>query len=163
MALFKNYVITLDTMRTPNIALQNIVAGETGCKLTVTLTNNGSSVSMNGTDHRVCLRVDSSKGTRRQDSSLTGSGISFNNGKAIIKLSRDSYTSGRNRACLEIYSTETTANDTLICSAEFTFTAKCNESGENAGAVYPSLIIAEQEAAAATVAASCFTSGEAAA
>lgn len=153
MAVYKNYSITLDTVRTPRLALQNIVAGETGNKLTITLTNGGSTVSLNGTNHRVCLRVDSSKGTRRQDSGLSNSGISFDNGKAVILLSRDTFATGQNRACLEIFSTETETNDTLIVSAEFIFTAKKNDSGENAGAVYPSLIIAEQEAREATEAA----------
>ena len=153
MAVYKNYSITLDTVRSPKMALQNIVTGETGVKLTITLTNGGSTVSLNGTNHRVCLRVDSSKGTRRQDSGLSNSGISFSDGKAVILLSRDTFATGQNRACLEIFSTETETNDTLIVSAEFLFAAKKNDSGENAGSVYPSLIVAEQEAAAATAAA----------
>lgn len=153
MAVYKDYIIKLDTMRTPKIALQNIVAGETGNRLTVTFTNGLSTVSLAASTHRVCLRIDSALGTRRQDSSVENSGISFSNGKAIIMLSREAYTVGLNRCRLEIFSTESEANDTLICSAEFQFTAAGNATGENAGAVYPSLIIAENAANAAAEAA----------
>lgn len=145
MALYKDYNILLDTKRTPRIALQNIVAGETGNRLIITLTNGGSAVTLAAATHRVCLRVDSALGTRRQDSSVDDSGISFSNGQAIIILSKDSYTSGLNRCTLEVYTTETDANDTLICAAEFQFTAKANPTGENAGSVYPSLIKLENE------------------
>lgn len=150
MALYKSHSITLDTKRTPKIALQNIVVGETGNKLTVTLKNDGSAVSLNGNDYRVCLRVDSAKGVVRQDSSLPNSGITFSNGKVIIMLSRDSFAASLNRCRLEIFSTETDTDDILICSSEFQFTAASNDTGENAGEVYPSLIIAEQEARQAT-------------
>jgi hypothetical protein len=150
MALYKSHSITLDTKRTPKIALQNIVVGETGNKLTVTLKNDGSTVSLNGTDYRVCLRVDSAKGVVRQDSSLPNSGITFSSGKAIIMLSRDSFAASLNRCRLEIFSTETDTDDILICSSEFQFTAASNDTGENAGEVYPSLILAEQEAREAT-------------
>ena len=150
MALYKSHSITLDTKRTPKIALQNIVVGETGNKLTVTLKNDGSNVALNGNDYRVCLRVDSAKGIVRQDSSLPNSGISFSSGKAIIMLSRDSFAASVNRCRLEIFSTETDTDDILICSSEFQFTAASNDTGENAGEVYPSLIIAENEARQAT-------------
>lgn len=153
MAIYKDYVIKLDTMRTPKIALQNIVAGETGNRLTVTLTNGLATVSLNASTHRVCLRIDSALGTRRQDSSVEDSGISFSNGNVIILLSREAYTVGLNRCRLEIFSTESETNDTLICSAEFQFTAAGNATGENAGKVYPSLIEAENACREATEAA----------
>lgn len=146
MALFKTHNISLDTIRTPRLALQNIVVGETGNKLSVTLTNDGSPVALDDTNYRVCLRVDSNKGTCRQDSALLDSGISFSNGKAIIKLSRDVYATGVNHARLEVFSTDVEENDTLISSAEFTFRAIKNDTGENVGEVYPSLIVVEQEA-----------------
>lgn len=145
MALYKDYAIVLDTKRTPRIALQNIVAGETGNRLYIMLKNDGTTVSLASATHRVCLRVDSALGTRRQDSSVDDSGISFNNGQAIIILSKDSYTSGLNRCTLEVYTTESETNDTLICSAEFQFTAKANPTGVNVGTMYPSLIALEQQ------------------
>lgn len=153
MAVYKDYAIKLDTMRTPKIALQNIVAGETGNRLTVTLTNGLATVSLNASTHRVCLRIDSALGTRRQDSSVEDSGISFSNGNVIILLSREAYTVGLNRCRLEIFSTESEENDTLICSAEFQFTAAGNATGENAGKVYPSLIESENACREATEAA----------
>lgn len=145
MAVYKDHSITLDTKRTPKVSLQNIVAGETGNRITVTFTNGLSVVSLASATHRVCLRVDSALGTRRQDSSLEDSGITFNAGKAVILLSKDSFTAGLNRACLEVYTTESESDDTLICSAEFQFYAADNPTGENAGSVYPSLIALENE------------------
>lgn len=153
MAVYKDYSITLDTKRTPKIALQNIVAGETGNRLTITLTNDGTPVSLNGTNHRVCLLIHSNLGYRRQDSSLEDSGVSFSTGKAVILLSKDVYTAGSNVGLLEVYSTETEENDTLICSAAFKFYASGTGTGEDAGKVYPSLIIAENAANAAAEAA----------
>lgn len=163
MALYKYHYITLDTKRTPRISLQNIVAGETGNMLVITLTNNESTVNLaeksNGEFiYRICLRVDSNLGVRRQDSAMENSGITLvesgaNAGKAEILLSKDSFTSGMNHAWLEIFSTGTETNDTLICSALFTFRATENSTGENAGSVYPSLIQAEEEAREATTAA----------
>lgn len=146
MALYKDYAITLDTKRSPKVTLQNIVAGETGNRITVTFTNDDVPVELASSTHRVCLKVDASSiGTRRQDSSEENSGISFADGKAVILLSKDSYGEGLNRACLEVYSTATETNDTLICSADFIFPAKANPTGENAGSVYPSLITLENE------------------
>ena len=62
MALYKEYEITLDTKRTPRIALQNIVAGETGDRITVHLTNDDIPVALAASTHRVCLRINSSCG-----------------------------------------------------------------------------------------------------
>lgn len=156
MALYKYHYIELDTKRSPRISLQNIVAGETGNRLWITVTNNGETVDMsekenNAWKYRVCLRIDSDLGTRRQDSAEENSGITFidadtgDHGKINILLSKDSFTSGMNRAVLEIYSKRVNDNDTLICSAEFTFRAAKNPTGENAGTVYPSLIAYEND------------------
>lgn len=145
MALYKDHYITIDTKRTPRLALQNIVAGETGNRLIVTLTNDDVPVELAAASHRVCLKVDSSIGTRRQDSSEDNSGISFDKGNAIILLSKDSYAEGMNSARLELFSTEIETNDTLIYSSKFLFNADGNDSGENAGTVYPSLVTLENE------------------
>jgi hypothetical protein len=157
--LNKYHYIKLDTKRSPHISLQNIVAGETGNRIWISLYNDGEFVDLGEQDngefvYRVCLRVDSTLGTRRQDSAVDGSGITLihdntgNNGKANIRLSKDSFTAGMNRCRLEVYSTKWTLHDTLICSAEFQFVAAGNATGENAGNVYPSLIELENELAA---------------
>lgn len=158
--LNKYHYIMLDTKRSPHISLQNIVAGETGNRIWISLYNDGVFVDLGEQDnggeyvYRVCLRVDSALGTRRQDSAVAGSGITLvhdstgNNGKANIRLSKDSFTAGMNRCRLEVYSTKWTQHDTLICSAEFQFDAAGNPTGENAGNVYPSLIELENELAA---------------
>jgi hypothetical protein len=160
MALNKYHYIELDTKRMPRVSLQNIVAGETGNRIWVTLTNGGTKVNLAEKEdsafiYRVCLRVDSALGTRRQDSAMENSGITLiddntsgDYGKCNIRLSKDSFTAGLNRCRLEIYSKTWVANDTLICSAEFQFTAAGNPTGENAGNVYPSLIALETELAA---------------
>lgn len=156
MALYKYHYIELDTKRSPRISLQNIVAGETGNRLWITVTNNGETVDMSEKEndawkYRVCLRIDSDLGTRRQDSAEANSGITFidantgDHGKINILLSKDSFTAGMNRAVLEIYSKRVNDNDTLICSAELTFRAAKNPTGENAGTVYPSLIKYEND------------------
>jgi hypothetical protein len=101
--------------------------------------------------YRVSLRIDSDLGTRRQDSAEANSGITFieantgDHGKINILLSADSFTAGKNRCRLEIFSKRPAENDTLICSAEWTFRAAKNPTGENAGSVYPSLIDLENE------------------
>ena len=144
MALYKYHYIELDTKRSPRISLQNIVAGETGNRLIITVTNNGETVDMSEKEdgeyiYRVCLVIKSNLGVRRQDSATENSGITFidantgDHGKINILLSKDSFTAGMNRAVLEIFSKRVAENDTLICSAEFTFRSAYTVSGETSG------------------------------
>lgn len=155
MALYKYHYIELDTKRSPRISLQNIVAGETGNRLIITVTNNGETVDMSEKEddefiYRVALRIDSDLGTRRQDSDDPDGGITFieentgDHGKINILLSADSYTVGKNRCRLEIYSKRSDEDDTLICSAEWTFDAAGNPTGENTGTAYPLMAYYEQ-------------------
>jgi hypothetical protein len=148
MALYKYHYIELDTKRSPRISLQNIVAGETGNRLWITVTNNGETIDMSEKEdgeyiYRVCLVIKSNLGVRRQDSATEDSGISFidantgDHGKVNILLSKDSFTAGKNRARIEIYSKRVEEDDTLIVSAEWTFDAVGNPTGENTGNVYP--------------------------
>ena len=148
MALYKYHYIELDTKRSPRISLQNIVAGETGNVLWITVTNNGETIDMSEKEddefiYRVALRIDSDLGTRRQDSDDPDGGITFieentgDHGKVNILLSADSFTAGKNRCRLEIYSMRSEDDDTLICSAEWTFDAASNPTGENSGTAYP--------------------------
>lgn len=164
MALNKYHYIELDTKRSPRVSLQNIVEGETGNRIWITLYNNGEKIDLSEQEdgapvYRVCLRVDSDLGTRRQDSSIVGNGITLisdntgDHGKCNIRLSKDSFTAGLNRCRLEIFTKQWTTDDTLICSAEWTFYAAPNPTGVNAGNVYPSLIEAENECREATAAA----------
>ena len=130
MALYKDHYIELDTKRSPRISLRNIVDGETGNRITVTLTNDESAVSLASESHRVCFRVDSDLGTRRQDSADENGGITFSSGNAIILLSKDTFTVGMNRCRLEIYTTASATYDTKIFSAEFQFTADASDDSE---------------------------------
>ncbi len=155
MALYKYHYIELDTKRSPRISLQNIVAGETGNRLWITVTNNGDVIDMSEKEddefiYRVSLRIDSDLGTRRQDSDDPDGGITFieantgDHGKINILLSADSFTVGKNRCRLEIYSKRVEDDDTLICSAEWTFDADGNPTGENTGTTYPMMAYYEQ-------------------
>lgn len=155
MALYKYHYIELDTKRSPRISLQNIVAGETGNRIWITVTNNGDVIDMSAKEddefiYRVSLRIDSDLGTRRQDSDDPDGGITFieantgDHGKINILLSADSFTAGKNRCRLEIYSKRSEDDDTLICSAEWTFDAAGNPTGENVGTAYPLMAYYEQ-------------------
>jgi hypothetical protein len=155
MALYKYHYIELDTKRSPRISLQNIVAGETGNRLVITVTNNGEQIDMSEKSsgafvYRVCLKIDSDLGTRRQDSATENSGITFieantgDHGKINILLSKDSFTAGKNRARLEIYSTRSEENDTLIVSAEWTFDVDGSDEGDNVGVATPLLVLYEK-------------------
>lgn len=157
MALYKYHYIELDTKRSPRISLQNIVAGETGNRLWITVTNNGETVDMSEKEdgeyiYRVCLVIKSNLGVRRQDSATEDSGIAFidantgDHGKVNILLSKDSFTAGKNRARLEIYSTRSEENDTLIVSAEWTFDVEGADEGDNVGLATPLLVQYEQQA-----------------
>ena len=151
MALYKYHYIELDTQRSPRISLQNIVAGETGNRLWITVKNNGETVDMSEKEdgeyiYRVCLVIKSNLGVRRQDSATEDSGITFidentgDHGKVNILLSKDSFTAGKNRARLEIYSTRSEENDTLIVSAEWTFDVDGSDEGDNVGVATPLLV-----------------------
>ncbi len=155
MALYKYHYIELDTKRSPRISLQNIVAGETGNVFWITFSNNNEIVDMSEKSdgeflYRVSLRIRSNLGVRRQDSDDPDGGITFieaqtgDHGKIHILLSADAYTSGKNRCVLEIYSKRVEEDDTLICSAEWTFSAEENPTGENKGLVYPMMAYYEQ-------------------
>ena len=117
MAIYKDHYITLDTKRTPKIALQNIVEGETGNRIYVTVTNDGVALTLDSVSYRVCLRVYSDLGLKVQDSAAN-QGITFADGKAVIILSPQTYTRNLNRCRLEVYN-----GDTKIQTAEFQFTA----------------------------------------
>lgn len=157
MALYKYHYIELDTKRSPRISLQNIVAGETGNRLWITVTNNGETVDMSEKEdgeyiYRVCLVIKSNLGVRRQDSATEDSGISFINantgdhGKVNILLSKDTFTAGKNRARIEIYSKRVEEDDTLIVSAEWTFDVEGADEGDNVGVATPLLVEYEQKA-----------------
>lgn len=167
MALFKDHYITLDLKRTPKVALQNIVAGETGNRLIITLTNGDDPIALDTTNYRVALRVTSALGVRRQDSAAANNGITYDDGKAIILLSKDSYTANLNRAVLEVYTTASDEDDTLVVSAEFMFYAKGMDEGENVGTAIPVMIQYEHlaeywasQAKAIALPAGCITATE---
>ena len=131
----KYHYITLDTQVSPKVTLRNIVEGETGNRVWITFTNKGEFVNLATKEddafiYRVVLRVDSSLGTRYQDSAVSGDGVTLiddsgsgDYGKVNILLHPDVYAAGLNRCRLMIYSTQFTEHDRMIYSAEFQFTA----------------------------------------
>ncbi len=131
----KYHYITLDTQVSPHVSLRNIVEGETGNRVWITFTNKGEFVNLATKEddafvYRVVLRVDSSLGTRYQDSAVVGDGVTIidnaevgDYGKVNILLKPDTYAAGLNRCRLMIYSTQFTEHDRMIYSAEFQFTA----------------------------------------
>lgn len=116
--LYKEHAITLDIKRPTKVALQGIVAGETGNRITVMLKNGDEFIPLTGL--RVCLRVRSDIGERMQNEE---NGISVENDKAVILLSPNSFAEGMNRARLMVYSSENSTDEILIYSAEFQFDA----------------------------------------
>lgn len=117
--LYKEHAITLDIKRQTKVALQGIVAGETGNRITVTLKNGDEFIPLTG--FRVCLRVRSNIGERMQNEE---NGISVENDIAVILLSPNSFAEGMNRARLMVYSSdENSSDEILIYSAEFQFDA----------------------------------------
>ena len=117
MAFYKDHNITIDIKRTPRIALQNIVYGETGNRFILSLTNDDIPVEIDNNFH-IILHISSANGDKRQDDAVIA------DGKATFLLDKEKYAPGLNRCTLEIYTTENEADDTFICSAEFLFTAR---------------------------------------
>lgn len=147
--IHKYHYITLDSQISPKVSLRNIIEGETGNRIWITFTNNGSTIHLGAKEngeylYRVVLRVDSDLGTRYQDSAIEGDGITLINeddqgvapadiGKCNIRLKPDTFAAGLNRCWLKIYSTQFTDQDRMIYSAEFQFTALRDDSdGVNA-------------------------------
>jgi hypothetical protein len=147
--IHKYHYITLDSQISPKVSLRNIIEGETGNRIWITFTNNGSTIHLGAKEngeylYRVVLRVDSDLGTRYQDSAVQGDGVTLISeddqdvapsdiGKCNIRLKPDTFAAGLNRCWLKIYSTQFTEQDRMIYSAEFQFTALRDDSdGVNA-------------------------------
>ena len=150
----KDYSIVLDMMRTLPFRPFEVVEGDTGNVLHVTLLNNGDAMDLTGC--KLCVVFASSSGFAMQDetSGITKSGET---GAFDILLLPTAYGAGNVSADVQIYSGSNDA--TLITSTRFDF--RCRKSlisGEiiRANAAYPPLIEAARaanEAASAALAA----------
>jgi len=150
----KDYFITLDMMRTLPFRPFEVVEGDTGNILHVTLLNNGDAMDLSGCAIQIAFA--SSNGFAMQDET---SGIvkTAEAGTFDIALLPTAYGAGNVSADVQIYSGEN--NATLVTSTRFDF--RCRKSlisGDiiRANTAYPPLIEAARvanEAAAAALAA----------
>lgn len=150
----KDYSISLDMMRTLPFHPFEVVEGDTGNVLHVTLLNNGDAMDLTGC--KICVIFASSAGFSMQDES-SGVTKSAAPGAFDVALLPAAYGAGSVSADVQVYSGED--DETLITSARFDF--RCRKSlvsGEiiRANAAYPPLVEAARvatEAAAAALAA----------
>ena len=150
----KDYFITLDMMRTLPFRPFEVVEGDTGNILHVTLLNNGDAMDLSGCDIQIAFA--SSSGFAMQDET---SGIvkTAETGTFDVTLLPTAYGAGNVSADVQVYSGASSA--TLVTSTRFDF--RCRKSlisGDiiRANAAYPPLIEAARvanEAAAAALAA----------
>lgn len=150
----KDYSITLDMMRTLPFRPFEVVEGDTGNILHVTLLNNGDAMDLSGCGIQIAFA--SSSGFAMQDET---SGIvkGAEAGTFDITLLPTAYGAGNVSADVQVYSGE--GNATLVTSTRFDF--RCRKSlisGDiiRANAAYPPLIEAARianEAAASALAA----------
>ena len=150
----KDYFITLDMMRTLPFRPFEVVEGDTGNILHVTLLNNGDPMTLDGCSIQIAFA--SSSGFAMQDET---SGIvkTATQGSFDVTLLPTAYGAGNVSADVQIYSG--TNGGTLVTSTRFDF--RCRKSlisGEiiRANAAYPPLVEAARvanEAAAAALAA----------
>ena len=150
----KDYSVVLDMMRTLPFRPFEVVEGDTGNVLHVTLLNNGDAMDLSGC--KICVVLASSSGFSMQDET-SGVTKSAETGAFDILLLPTAYGAGNVSADVQIYSGEN--NATLITSTRFDF--RCRKSlvsGEiiRANAAYPPLVEAARaanEAASAALAA----------
>ncbi|MEA4869827.1 MAG: BppU family phage baseplate upper protein [Christensenella sp.] len=150
----KDYTITLDMMRTLPFRPFEVVEGDTGNILHVTLLNNGDPMNLNGC--KINIAFASSSGFAMQDET---SGIvkTSEAGSFDVSLMPTAYGAGNVSADVQIYSGENSA--TLVTSTRFDF--RCRKSlisGDiiRANNAYPPLVEAARvanEAAAYALAA----------
>lgn len=151
---FKTFSLAIDMVRTIGQPPFEVVWGDTGNLLLVTLTNDGVPIDL--ADAYVCVVFRSSIGTALQDET-NGLALSEETGKFSLQLLPESYGAGDVSADIQVYTGEDRA--TLITSRRFTFrcrNALLNDKTMQANGTYPPLISATHaatEAAAIALAA----------
>lgn len=150
----KDYTVTLDLLRTLPFRPFEVVEGDTGNVLHVTLLNNGGAMDLAGC--KICVIFASSAGFAMQDET-SGVVKTEEAGTFDVSLLPTAYGAGNVSADVQIYSGEN--DETLVTSTRFDF--RCRKSlvsGDiiRANAAYPPLVEAARvanEAAAAALAA----------
>ena len=150
----KDFFITLDMMRTLPFRPFEVVEGDTGNILHVTLLNNGDAMDLSGC--KIQIAFASSTGFAMQDET-SGIEKTAGTGTFDIKLLPTAYGTGNVSADVQIYSGED--NKTLVTSTRFDFRCRKSLISEDiirANVAYPPLVEAARvanEAAATALAA----------
>ena len=150
----KDFFITLDMMRTLPFRPFEVVEGDTGNILHVTLLNNGDAMELSGC--KIQIAFASSTGFAMQDET-SGIEKTAGTGTFDIKLLPTAYGTGNISADVQIYSGED--NKTLVTSTRFDFRCRKSLISEDiirANVAYPPLVEAARvanEAAATALAA----------
>lgn len=142
---FKTYTMAIDMVRTIGQPPFEVVWGDTGNLLSVTLTNDGRAIDL--TDKYVCVVFRSSIGTALQDNTNGLTLTPGTTGAFSLKLLPESYGAGDVSADIQVYSGED--KETLITSRRFTFrcrNALLNDRTMQANGTYPPLIEATHRA-----------------
>jgi len=150
----KDYSITLDMMRTLPFRPFEVVEGDTGNILHVTLLNNGDAMDLSGCNIQIAFASSSGFAMQDETSGITKTAAT---GTFDVALLPTAYGAGNVSADVQVYSGENHA--TLVTSTRFDF--RCRKSlisGDiiRANTAYPPLIEAARvanEAAAAALAA----------
>lgn len=141
---FKTFSLAIDMVRTIGQPPFEVVWGDTGNLLQVTLTNDGAPIDL--TDAYVCVVFRSCIGTALQDET-NGLTLSDDAGAFTLRLLPESYGAGDVSADIQVYTGED--RETLITSRRFTFrcrNALLNDKTMQANGTYPPLISATHAA-----------------
>jgi hypothetical protein len=147
----KEYSMTLDMKRTLPFRPFEVVEGDTGNVLHITLQNDGEAMDLSGCG--LCIVFASSAGFAIQDLSSgvwRGEGL----GEIVVRLNPAAYGAGNVSADVQVYSGEN--DETLITSTRFDFRCRRSMISEDiirANTAYPPLVTAAAEARAAAAAA----------
>lgn len=143
----KEYSMTLDMKRTLPFRPFEVVEGDTGNVLHITLQNDGEPMDLTGCG--LCIVLASSAGFAIQDLS-SGVFRGEEPGDIIVKLNPAAYGAGNVSADVQVYSGEN--DETLITSTRFDFRCRRSMISEDimrANTAYPPLVTATAAARAA--------------
>ena len=125
----KRFSVALDIKRSVSNRAFEVVEGDNGNIIDVTLTDDGQPIDLSGC--RVLAVFSKSNGTSSQDSAVEGGGVSVDENRVSISLFIPSFAPGMVECELQVYSG--TAQTTLVTSAKFNF--KCRRGILNPDAV----------------------------
>ncbi len=141
MAAVKNiHGFTLDVKRPSRVSV-SLVAGDTGNRFNIVIANGG--VPMTGFTRVVAAFTRADGLVYTQDSAVAGNGVTANGSVVNIDLFASSYCAGKNTCELQLYSTGTATDDTLVTTAVFSFFARAaavNDSSIQSSAQFPALV-----------------------